>query len=113
MPPLCRNRKTKEAASQTPAKDVSQQEDTSNENEESSPPTVKYPGDDSTVPPGEDWEWRGPADKGSWYNPKTGESLHPDLDHPAPVGPHWDYNFKGSGSEGWRIYPDGSIVPKL
>lgn len=34
---------------------------------------------------------RGPKDKGAWHNPKTGETLHPDLDHPTPEGPLWDY----------------------
>ncbi len=45
--------------------------------------------------PGEGWEWRGKdppgGERGAWHNPDTGESLHPDLDHPAPIGPHWDY----------------------
>lgn len=27
----------------------------------------------------------------NWYNPVTKEMLHPDLKHPAPIGPHWDY----------------------
>lgn len=59
-------------------------------------------GDDAPTPPqnpadspGEGWEWRGPdppgGKRGAWHNPDTGESLHPDLDHPAPIGPHWDY----------------------
>ncbi|RMD66214.1 hypothetical protein D6833_01785, partial [Candidatus Parcubacteria bacterium] len=59
--------------------------------------------------PGEDWEWkgRGPprSGKGSWHNPKTGESLHPDLHHPPPIGPHWDYVDPEGDS--WRIFPDG------
>jgi len=29
--------------------------------------------------------------RGSWYNSKSGESLHSDLEHPDPIGPHWDY----------------------
>jgi hypothetical protein len=45
--------------------------------------------------PGSDWTWRGQppegGDKGAWYNPSTGESLHPNLNHPFPEGPHWDY----------------------
>jgi hypothetical protein len=36
--------------------------------------------------PGPDWERRGR----NWFNPKTGESLSPDLDHGPPFGPHWD-----------------------
>ena len=79
-------------------------------------PTIDYPGNDPTVSPGEDYEWRGkgePTDgEGSYYNPNTGESLHPDLKHPEPIGPHWDYNYRGSGTDGWRVYPDGSIQLK-
>ena len=62
------------------------------------------------------YEWRGagvPGSKqGNYYNPDGKQSLHPDLNHPDPIGRHWDYNYKGSGSKGWRIFPDGSIVPK-
>ena len=72
---------------------------------------VKYPGDDPTTSPGEGWEWRGPADKGSWYNPQTGETLHPDLHHPYPEGPHWDYIPYKNGPQ-YRIMPDGTVVPK-
>ena len=62
---------------------------------------VPTPPADPTQSPGEGWEWRGQqpvgGDKGAWYNPNTGESLHPDLDHPPPIGPHWDYtNPKGN-----------------
>ena len=73
-------------------------------------PNVSYPGDDPHTPPGKGWEWRGPADKGSYYNPKTGESMRPDLDHGQPIGPHWDY--KAPDGKWYRLYPDGSIVPK-
>jgi RHS repeat-associated protein len=76
------------------------------------PPAVPDNPDQS---PGEDWEWRGkgkPGGKeGSWYNPKTGESLHPDLDHPPPIGPHWDW--KDSSGRQWRVPPGGGRpVPK-
>ena len=61
-------------------------------------PNIEYPGDDPTVAP-EGFEWRGKgkqgSKEGSYYNPKTGGSLHPDLDHPAPIGPHWDYKKSG------------------
>ena len=65
--------------------------------------------------PGEGWEWRGkgpPGSKeGSWYNPETGESLHPDLGHPPPVGPHWDW--KDPSGQTWRIPPGGGApIPK-
>lgn len=54
-----------------------------------------WPGDDPTVPPGDDFEWRGNgpigSDKGAWYNPFTKDSLHPDLNHPVGIPPHWDW----------------------
>ena len=76
---------------------------------------IKYPGaDPSKAPRG--YVWRGkpgtkPGGKqGAWYNPKTGESLHPDLTHKGPIGPHWDY-IDTAGKK-WRIYPDGRMEPK-
>ena len=58
----------------------------------------KWPGDDPTVPPGDGFIWRGPGEVGSefgeWYNPATGDQLHPDLNHPLPKGGHW----------GWRKF---------
>lgn len=75
-----------------------------------------YPGNDPTKAPGENFEWRGKGDpatgKGAWVNSKTGETLHPDLNHGDPYGPHWDYNYPGGGN-GFRIYPDGSMTPKM
>lgn len=75
----------------------------------------RYPGNDPTKQPGKDYEWRGKGDpvsgKGAWVNPKTGETLHPDLNHGPPHGPHWDYNYPGGG-KGVRIFPDGGISPK-
>lgn len=73
-----------------------------------------FPGwDPQQPPPGYD-EWRGQepegGDKGAWYNPETGESMHPDLEHGEPEGPHWDYN-DGLGGH-FRIDSDGSISPK-
>ncbi len=62
------------------------------------------------------FEWRGkpgstPGSKeGNWYNPQTGESLRPDLDHPGSIGPHWDY--RDPSGNWFRIFPDGSQVPK-
>lgn len=70
------------------------------------PPAIPDNPDES---PGEDWEWRGKGEPGSkegaWYNPKTGESLHPDLDHRPPVGPHWDW--KDPSGRQWRVPPGG------
>ena len=76
---------------------------------------IPFPGWDITIPPGKDFEWRGSGapstGKGSWYNPKTKESLHPDLEHPEPYGPHWDYKTPDGG--GYRIFPDGKISEKI
>ena len=76
-------------------------------------PSVDYPGNDPAKSPGDGWEWRGKGEpgsgKGSWYNPETDESLFPDLDHPAPIKPHWDYS---SPSGDFRYYPDGMLEPK-
>ena len=73
-----------------------------------------YPGDDPNKSPGDDWEWKGKGSpssgKGNYTNPNTGESLHPDLNHPKPVGPRWDY--KDPLGKWWRLFPDGSISPK-
>ncbi len=38
----------------------------------------------------------------NYYNPKTDQSLHPDLSHPEPYGPHWDW--KDSNGQWWRLY---------
>lgn len=67
-------------------------------------PPFPYPGRNTTRPPSPDFQWRGrpgsnPGDPGgSWYNPRTGEYLRPDLNHRAPIRPHWDYRA-----------PDGSL----
>lgn len=75
-----------------------------------------YPGNDPNNPPGEDWKWNGSdvpdTGKGSWEKRGTRESLHPDLKHGKPYGPHWDYNYRGSGKHGWRIFPDNSWQEK-
>jgi hypothetical protein len=69
---------------------------------------------DATKPPGPGFEWKGkpPAGsgQGNWYNPVTGESMHPDLNHPPPLGPHWDY--RGPDGRWYRIFPNGRIEPK-
>lgn len=57
-----------------------------------------WPGDDPTIPPGDDFIWRGPGEVGSrmgeWYNPKTGDQLHPDIMHPPGKPPHWGWRNK-------------------
>jgi len=74
-----------------------------------------YPGSDPTkAPPGT--EWRGQpgstpgSPEGSYYNPSTGESFRPDLNHPDPIGPHWDY--RAPDGTWYRIMPDGTVIPK-
>jgi hypothetical protein len=74
-----------------------------------------FPGHDPTKPP-PGFEWRGrpgstPGSReGSYYNPSTSETLHLDLSHPSPIGPHWDY--RDPNGRWWRIYPDGRMEPK-
>ena len=51
--------------------------------------------------------------KGVYYNEQTGECWHPDLKCPEPIGPHWDYNYKGSGTSGWRVYKNNQIVERF
>jgi RHS repeat-associated protein len=67
-------------------------------------------GTDPSVSPGEGFEWRGKGEpgsiEGSWYNPVTGESLYPDLNHPSPIKPHWDYKDPNGGKA--RLNTDGS-----
>jgi RHS repeat-associated protein len=63
--------------------------------------------------PGSKFEWKGNgpvgSSEGSWFDPENDESLYPDLNHPEPQGPHYDYE----GPSGkYRIYPDGRIEPK-
>ena len=75
------------------------------------PPFEEYPSDPAK-PPGPGWEWRGRAGSppggkdGAWFNPKTGESLSPDLEHDEPLGPHYDYRAPGK-KEFYRWFPDG------
>ena len=78
-------------------------------------PNIKYPGNNPAKCNIPDFKWRGsgtPASgRGNFVNMKTGEWLHPDLNHGPPIGPHWDYGVKGS-SQTFRIFPDGNILPK-
>jgi hypothetical protein len=77
-------------------------------------------GSDPTQCPEEGFEWRGkgpPGSKqGNWHNETTGESLHPDLEHPLPKKPHWDYlgpDFSGPDfPKGIRLNLDGTWEPK-
>ncbi len=69
-----------------------------------------FPGWDPTQPPTPDAEWRGRGPvggpDGNWYDPTTGESYHPDLNHPDPIGPHWDWKDPSTG-QWWRVFPNG------
>jgi hypothetical protein len=71
---------------------------------------------DPSESPGPGWEWRGSgpegSSRGSWYNPLTDQSLHPDLDHPGPIGPHYDYSGPDTGGKSVRIYP-GEEIPDV
>ncbi|WP_068471246.1 polymorphic toxin type 37 domain-containing protein [Candidatus Protochlamydia phocaeensis] len=66
-------------------------------------------GNDPTKCPGEGFEWKGegkPGSKeGNWANPKTKEWLRPDLDHPEPKKPHWDYGGRTFPEE-YRLFLD-------
>ena len=72
-------------------------------------------GEDPTRCPGEGFEWkgRGPpgSGKGSWHNEQTKEKLYPDLDHPPPKKPHWDY-YSPEFPKGTRLNTDGTWEPK-
>ncbi len=48
--------------------------------------------------------------KVNYYNPKTGESLRPDLNHADPIAPHWDY--RDAAGKWWRIFQDGRMEEK-
>ena len=67
--------------------------------------------DPAKAPKGYEWKGSGrPGSKeGSWVKGegKTKEILRPDLDHPEPKGPHWDY-ISPKFPHGTRLYPDGS-----
>ena len=78
-------------------------------------PVPSVPGSPTTSP-GPSWTWKGKpgepvgGEKGAWFNPKTGESLHPDVGHGGKVGPHWDW--RDPNGDFWRIFPDGRVEPR-
>ncbi|MCP4806057.1 MAG: hypothetical protein GY913_19260 [Proteobacteria bacterium] len=58
----------------------------------------------------EDGEWHDLAFPLLSDNESTGESMRPDLEHPGPIKPHWDYK---DGSGAWhRVFPDGTSEAK-
>ncbi|PJD95543.1 MAG: hypothetical protein CK425_08490 [Parachlamydia sp.] len=79
-----------------------------------SPHNGEQLGDDPSKCPGEGfiWKGRGPpgSGRGAWHNKATGVRLYPDLDHPAPKGPHWDYLDDAGNEE--RHFLDGTWEPK-
>jgi len=62
---------------------------------------------------GKGFEWRGKgrvgSKMGSWYNPTTKESWYPNLNHPPPIGSHWDYC--DSDDNRFRVFKYNSVVP--
>lgn len=66
-------------------------------------------------PPAPGWVWKGngppESGKGAWVNPDNpNESAHPDVNHPGPIGPHWDYNAPDGRT--YYIWPNGSMTFK-
>jgi hypothetical protein len=47
---------------------------------------------------------------GTWFNPRTGENLHPDLEHEPPIGPHWDW--RAPDGMWWRWFSDDRLEGK-
>jgi hypothetical protein len=80
------------------------------------PPLPEFP-KDPRLPPSPDYIWKGgpgsqPGDPGgNWFNPNTQESLRPDINHPPPELPHYDYRTPGKGPW-YRWYPDGRVILK-
>jgi RHS repeat-associated protein len=86
-------------------------------------PTPQLPEDFPKIPtdptqcPGKGWEWRGapgskPGDpNGGWYNPEKHWTLHPDMDHPEPIPPHWDWVDENKVK--YRIFPQAPPIDPL
>ena len=75
----------------------------------------KFPGYENKAP-GKDFEWKGTElekNKGNWFNFKTGESFHWDMNHAEGKPPHWDYTRRDSNNRGYRIFPDDSWERKI
>ncbi|KAG9591451.1 hypothetical protein KCV01_g11476, partial [Aureobasidium melanogenum] len=68
---------------------------------------------DGSQCPGDGWEWRGPdapgGPRGGWYNPEQKWTLHPDLEHPEPIGPHWDWVDENKSQ--YRLTPQQPFDP--
>jgi RHS repeat-associated protein len=87
------------------------------EHQKEPPFTWEDLGNDATKSPGDGFEWKGRGNpgvgKGKWVRGPRAEKeeLYPDFDHPAPIGPHWDY-WGPDFPEGIRIKPDGTWEEK-
>jgi hypothetical protein len=77
--------------------------------------SLAYPENNPAVSPGLGFEWRGKGAPGiggeNWYNPNIHEKWNPDLNHPPPIGPHWDYT--DANKDHFRVFPDGRVEKKL
>lgn len=75
-------------------------------------------GNDPSKSPGKGFEWKGKGSpesgKGSWvknWKQPNEEKLHPDINHPPPKAPHWDYEGPDY-PKGVELYIDGTWKPK-
>ena len=75
-------------------------------------------GNDPTKSPGEGFQWKGKGGpetgRGNWvkdYRKPSQISLHPDINHPPPKAPHWDYEGPDYPN-GAELYLDGTWKPK-
>jgi hypothetical protein len=70
--------------------------------------------EDPSKSPGEGWEWHGSGapetGRGNWVNDKTGQKLHPDINHEPPKGPHWGLT-NPDGSK-WDYFPGKGWIPE-
>lgn len=73
-------------------------------------------GDNPAACPAEGFKWKGKGHvggrEGSWHNAGTKESLYPDLSHPPPKKPHWDYKSRDFPN-GARLNLDGTWELKI
>jgi len=58
--------------------------------------------DNPNESPGPGWVKKGP----NWFNPETGQSLHPDFQHNPPQGKHWDLQQRGKQKLRLRMLMD-------
>jgi RHS repeat-associated protein len=60
-------------------------------------------------PPHDGWRWEGSVAPGQtggrWVGPNGGK-LRPDIKHPAPKGPHWEY--ESPGGKRWDCWKEGT-----